>query len=264
MKKVLVYFIAFVIIQLLASLPGELIDGTANHQMTATGIILGSSLSSLVAIVVFALAKWCPFNISYLKSSPWTTLYWTFLIAIGILIPSQFVEELVPEALRQDVAADVFKTVLSSPLAFIPLVILAPIAEEVVFRGAILRAAEHSRVGRLWQPTNGVNWGSVVFTSLLFAAIHGNPAQMPHAFLAGLLLGWLTYRTGSILPGIFLHIINNGAALLVYQLYPQSYDMQLIDFFGSSWLRLGGAILLSLLIFIPSLYQLNKHLNRLP
>ena len=261
MKKVLLYFIAFVFIQLLVSLPFQLVAASEGRQMDASEIIIGSSLSNLVAVAVFALTKWYPFSLQYIKSGPWVTFYWTLLITIGMLIPSQFLEELIPEALTQDIAADIFKTAMASPWAFIALGVMAPIAEEMVFRGAIMRAAEHSKIGSYWQSDNGVKWGAVIFTALLFAAVHGNPAQMPHAFLIGILLGWLAYRTGSVLPGIFLHFINNSVAFLLYQFYPQSYDMPLIDFFGSSWLRLGGAILLSLLIFIPSLYQLNKHLS---
>lgn len=263
MKKVLLYFLAFVFIQLLVTVPFQAVAVSFGRQLSATEIIISSALSNVVAVLVFALAKWYPFSLNYIKSRPWVTLYWTALITIGMLIPSQFLEELIPEVMRQDVAADVFKSALSSPWSFIAVAVMAPIAEEMVFRGAILRAAENSKIGRWKVSANGVNWGSVVFTSLLFAAVHGNPAQMPHAFLIGMLLGWLAYRTGSILPGILLHFVNNGIAFLLYQLYPQSYDMELINFFGDSWARLGGAVALSLLIFIPSLYQLNKHLNKL-
>lgn len=39
--------------------------------------------------------------------------------------------------------------------------------------------------------------------------MHGNPAQIPFAFLIGLLFGWLYYRTDSVIPGIVGHVINN-------------------------------------------------------
>lgn len=263
MKKVLLYFLAYIIIQLIVTTPFQMVaNATGRQMMSANEIIISSTLSNVVAVAVFVIAKWHPLSLKFLKSGPWVTLYWTALISIGMLIPSQALEELIPDVLRQDIAADVFKTALSNPWSFIALAIMAPIAEEMVFRGSIMRAAEKSSIGRFKGSTPGVNWGAVVFTSLLFAAVHGNPAQMPHAFLIGLLLGWLAYRTGSIVPGIMLHFINNGVAFLLAQLYPQSYDMELINFFGDSWLRLSGAIALSLLIFIPSLYQLSKHLNK--
>lgn len=262
MKKVLVYFLTFVFIQFFVAIPFQVIANTQGRTIGAGEIIISSALSNVIAVAVFGLTKWYPFSLDFFKSRPLTVLYWTTLMTLGLLIPSQAFEELIPEALRQDVAGDILKTALDNPWSFIAIAIMAPIAEEMVFRGAIMRASEHTWIGKRMIAANGVNWGTIIFTSLLFAAVHGNPAQMPHAFLIGLLLGWLAYRTGSIIPGILLHFINNGTAYIMYQVYPQSYDMEMIEFFGDSYLRLGGAIALSLLIFIPSLYQLNAYLNR--
>ena len=81
---------------------------------------------------------------------------------------------------------------------------------------------------------------------------------MPHAFIVGLLMGWLCHRSGSIVPGIIVHWVNNSIAFALQMLYPQSYDMEIIEFFGDSPLRLGMAALLSLLLFFPALLQLHR------
>jgi membrane protease YdiL (CAAX protease family) len=129
--------------------------------------------------------------------------------------------------------------------------LLAPVCEELVFRGAILRALLGS-ISR--------HWLAIAISALLFALIHANPAQMPHAFLVGLLLGWLYYRTSSIVPGIVYHWVNNSVAYVVYNLYPIP-QMKLIDLFGSQR-TVVAAVLFSLLILLPALYQLNLRLRK--
>ena len=96
--------------------------------------------------------------------------------------------------------------------------------------------------------------------SCLFALIHVNPAQMPHAFVVGLLLGWLYYRTDSVVPGIVYHWINNSIAYVFYNLYPDP-SLHLVDLFGSQR-SVAAAVMFSLFILLPSLYQLNMRLRK--
>ena len=56
-------------------------------------------------------------------------------------------------------------------------------------------------------------------SSLVFGVVHMNPAQIPFAFLLGVMFGWLYYRTGSLLPGIIGHVLNNSVAAVNMILY---------------------------------------------
>jgi membrane protease YdiL (CAAX protease family) len=87
-----------------------------------------------------------------------------------------------------------------------------------------------------------------------------NPAQMPHAFLIGLLLGWMYYRTDSIVPGVVYHWVNNTAAYIMYNLYPNP-DLTLLDLFGSQRAVM-MALGFSFCIFLPALFQLNLRLKK--
>lgn len=78
----------------------------------------------------------------------------------------------------------------------------APIAEELVFRGAIQGLAKP--LGR---------WQTVLLQAVLFAVQHGTPAGMAYALVCGLALGALRERTGKVWPGTLLHTLNN---LLVF------------------------------------------------
>ena len=75
--------------------------------------------------------------------------------------------------------------------------LVLPVAEELVFRGAALR---------LLRPL-GRN-AAILGQAVLFAALHGSLQAKAYA-----LFGWAADRSGSLLPGILLHILNNGAVL---------------------------------------------------
>lgn len=80
---------------------------------------------------------------------------------------------------------------------FLYITIFGPIAEELLFRGLILRLLKHCG-----------KQGAIVFSALLFGLFHGNVVQIPFAFLVGLVLGY-TAAEYSIVWAIVLHIINN-------------------------------------------------------
>ena len=87
-------------------------------------------------------------------------------------------------------------------LSFLHHCAAAPIAEELVFRGAIQGLAKP--LGR---------WQAVLLQAVLFAVQHGTPAGMAYALVCGLALGALRERTGKVWPGMLLHTLNN---LLVF------------------------------------------------
>jgi Predicted metal-dependent membrane protease len=92
---------------------------------------------------------------------------------------------------------------VTSPTFIIPAVIIAPIGEEIIFRGMVTKLLLEE-----YRPTK-----AILISALIFGVIHFNPAQIPGAFIIGILFGWLYYKTGSIIPGIILHFVNNAAAV---------------------------------------------------
>jgi len=84
------------------------------------------------------------------------------------------------------------------------LALLPGICEEVLFRGWLMRFYESS--GKVI---------AVVCTALFFAVFHLDPVRLLPTFLLGLLLGYLTIRSGSIISSMISHTINNGFAVLV-------------------------------------------------
>ncbi|MBO7051234.1 MAG: CPBP family intramembrane metalloprotease, partial [Prevotella sp.] len=102
----------------------------------------------------------------------------------------------------------------------------------------------------------------VIISALFFAGVHFNPAQMPHAFIVGCLLGWLFVRSNSIVPGFILHWINNSAAYVAVKMFPHMpMDAPLVSYFGST-AAVVQAVVCSLMIALPALYQLNRVLKK--
>jgi membrane protease YdiL (CAAX protease family) len=88
--------------------------------------------------------------------------------------------------------------------------VIAPITEELVFRGFLLPSVmEHM----------GYAWG-IVIGSFIFAAVHlvFNPITLLIMFTIGVVLSVLYIRTQSLWPGIFFHMVNNtiGLSLMVW------------------------------------------------
>jgi hypothetical protein len=150
-----------------------------------------------------------------------------------------------------NIAEDTFDMIMKDRWGYLSIGLLAPLAEELVFRGAILRS--------LLKWTSRP-WVAIAISAVFFAVAHLNPAQLPHAFLVGLLLGWMYYRTDSIVPCVVYHWINNTVAYVMYNLYPNA-DLTLVDLFGSERIVL-MAVGFSLCMLVPALFQLNLRLEK--
>lgn len=78
-------------------------------------------------------------------------------------------------------------------------VLLAPIIEEIVFRGLVFRFARHA------MPF----WGANILQAALFGFVHLNLVQGIYAFAMGLFLGWICHRGRGIKYSIPVHIVFN-------------------------------------------------------
>lgn len=79
---------------------------------------------------------------------------------------------------------------------------LAPICEELAFRGHLLSAL------RLRHATPA----AIALSAVAFAALHLDPVRLPGLLFLGVLFAWLTFRSGSIYPAVLAHAVNNAAA----------------------------------------------------
>ncbi|MBQ3039987.1 MAG: CPBP family intramembrane metalloprotease [Clostridia bacterium] len=91
-------------------------------------------------------------------------------------------------------------------VAIIYTVFVAPICEELMFRGLILSALKGK----------APKWAGIVAVAFVFGLIHSFPIGFIYAFSLGILLGWLYYFTNSLLPCIIVHACFNATNYLSF------------------------------------------------
>ncbi|MFC5499603.1 CPBP family intramembrane glutamic endopeptidase [Caenimonas terrae] len=134
-----------------------------------------------------------------LVSLPLLSILPAVFLAAGVV--QTLLTQLVPMSERQ---LKLFAELLNGgPASLVALVFVAPVLEELFYRGIILRG-----LLRRYRRTN-----ALLLSSLIFGAAHLNLYQFVGGGLVGLLLGWLYIRFRSTLPGMFFHAIYNAAFL---------------------------------------------------
>lgn len=106
-------------------------------------------------------------------------------------------------------AMETLEALVSGPLLvnLLAVGVLAPIGEELIFRGAIFNLLKENLPLRL----------AILLQGLIFGLYHMNLVQAPPTAVLGIFLGLVVYYTKSIWPAIIIHIVNNSAAILISQ-----------------------------------------------
>lgn len=90
---------------------------------------------------------------------------------------------------------------------FFSVCILAPIVEELIFRGVVERILLKLKTSP---------WVGIIASAMLFAMIHEFPYQVISAFIGGVIYGWVYYKTKSIYLTFSMHAVNNIIASIVF------------------------------------------------
>jgi membrane protease YdiL (CAAX protease family) len=128
-----------------------------------------------------------------------------FMLSIGVVLT--LVALLVPGFNANQTQTNDFTGATSGSshnLALIALVLLPPVLEETIFRGFIFPAIAKR---------TGVIWGAIL-SSALFGLAHWQANISIYTFVLGLLLCFMYVRLKSIVPGIFVHMLNNYLAFI--------------------------------------------------
>ena len=109
-----------------------------------------------------------------------------------------------------DVMMESLSKVTGGPFwsSFLLTAIFAPIFEEWLCRGMVLRGLL-TRMKPAW---------AIVISALFFALIHMNPWQALNAFIIGVVMGYVYFKTGSLLLTMLIHFVNNGTAVICAQI----------------------------------------------
>jgi membrane protease YdiL (CAAX protease family) len=100
-------------------------------------------------------------------------------------------------------------TILDYPTYLLNVILFGPVFEEWIFRGCFLRGLLSSYTPKT----------ALVISSVVFALIHINPAQIFGALILSFYFGYVYIKTQSILTTIILHTIANASGLLGNHLF---------------------------------------------
>jgi uncharacterized protein len=142
----------------------------------------------------------------------------------------------IPDSLK-----DMMTNAYTHPIpTFIMIAVLAPLLEELLFRGVVLDGFLKN-----YKPAH-----AIFASALLFALVHGNFAQGIGAFFIGLVIGWIYWKTNSVIPGIIIHFVNNGfAASAIFFIDEKDIMKNLSEYFAEPWMywtivAMGGVVTL--------------------
>jgi len=166
-----------------------------------------------------------------------------FVIAISIVMES--VVNLIPmsEKIKQ-----LFEQMIQLNLpGFLTIAIAAPIFEELIFRGVILK-----KFLQKYSPAK-----AIILSATIFGIVHLNPWQFIAAFTIGAAIGWVYWKTQSVWPGIFIHFVNNSFSFYLAKKY-ESINTSFQDIIGNNAYYI-SLIILCLLVCYSIYLVLNRY-----
>lgn len=184
---------------------------TSQKTYTFISFILGQGFM-LVPLIWFLQKQNQPIS-QRLRLNPISPLLagFTALLSFGIIVLSDEIDRIVqifvpaPEYIVDLSGLLQPETAVGYILLFIAVGIIAPLGEELLFRGFLQQFLE-----KHWKDITR----AILITALFFATIHMNPYWFVQIYLLGILLGFLSWKTGSVLPPLILHGMNNSFAML--------------------------------------------------
>lgn len=220
--KCLAYLAVWFIIQLAVTFFAEIAIILANRGasldkitelVNAKGVEI-TLLSNLVMILAFSIfyriRKSNLTNAIRLNRMPSYFTFSAVLLGISLQIIVVLIVNIVatafPDLLKQ--FEDVNSSLSNHEMSFVMVLsvgIIAPIAEEMLFRGLILN--------KLNQNMN--KWIAIVISALIFGIAHGSVIGFIYTFPIGFIMGWLYIKFDSVLPSILFHMSFNITSLVL-------------------------------------------------
>lgn len=175
-----------------------------------------------------------------------------FVATLALMVALEPVNSIVP---MPDSVKQIYANMLSNMVwTSLSVAVAAPLAEEFLLRGTILR-------GMLYHSTP---LKAILWSAFYFALIHMNLYQALGAFLMGLFIGWIYYKTGTLWLAVLIHFVNNGSSVLFTVLNPEmDVETTLMDIITDSWgIEAYIAIFtLSVALFVAIVYYFHKNLD---
>lgn len=188
-----------------------MMDYIFSSKITLWSMVLGY----IVTIAVFLGLRFVKIRTGRIERDRlWKTIGAAALIALGWMFVEVGILQLVDaDKLFADEVDELekFGKIMTGPLGVIAVGILAPISEEIGFRGVLMGGLIRMRCGA---------WPAIVISAIVFAFFHGTHIQLLGTMVFGIISGWLYWRTRSLIPSMVIHMVNNSTVCILEALAP--------------------------------------------
>ena len=229
---------------ILVSIIGVIIDESLDENTSLTNLV---SLVSFILILCY---------VSHRTGRTWKDMLplairsidydWRMWISVGLsifglgVVLSELDNAVITLLPMPEVFQDIFQIMVGKKTSYLSAlfgaVVIAPLGEEIVHRGIILK-------GLL---AHGSQNRAIIWSAILFGLMHLNPWQFPIAFIVGIVFAWWVIQTGSLWPAILGHALHNLIAVTFWHFdipgFPVLEDMNVVVH-NPWWLNVCGPIL---------------------
>lgn len=164
-------------------------------------LTLISGLLTLAVVLAFYLIRRKKLSEAlWLRPVPAPALFTGVSLAPALYFTVAIVLLILPEAWTESYGEASADIVTGTVLGAISVAIVAPVVEEVIFRGLIMTRLSRAMPG----------WLAVLLSAAIFGLCHGEPVWFCYTFVVGAFFAFIDLRAGSILPSILGHIMFNA------------------------------------------------------
>jgi membrane protease YdiL (CAAX protease family) len=264
---ILIAFIAFqviaaiVVIAGLFATPGVDIsvltsaDGLSDHFDI---LFLGNSLGQILAFGVLTLPI-----IYFVKRRSWSEMLpmkrdstvWKYAALASLLIivgaPTvwlmAWINSLIPlpsflldlERQQTDMIEGFLKSDFNVALAIFHVAMVPAICEEILYRGFALNLLRRTKAA----------WIAILITGIIFGFYHLRLSQVIPLAMIGIFLGWITIKSGSLIPAMVAHFVNNAFSVLLVKFMPDSPLTESTPEMPPIWLAVGSIVLVYAVLY---------------
>jgi uncharacterized protein len=230
-------------------------EGLANHYDL---MFLGNSLGQIIAFGLLTLPL-----VYFVKRRSWSEMLpfksdanvWkmALLASVGVMVAAPTVWFLaflnmqipLPEALveierqQTELIEGFLKSDFNIVLALFHVAMVPAICEEILYRGFVLN---------LLRRTKAI-WTTILITGIIFGFYHLRLSQVIPLAVIGIFLGWITIKSGSLIPAMIAHFVNNAFSVLLVRLMPESPLASSVPEMPPLWLVAGSIALIYVVLY---------------
>jgi membrane protease YdiL (CAAX protease family) len=265
---ILIAFIAFQVIAAIVVVVGLLATPGADLSSLATPeglaghfdiLFLGNSLGQILAFGVLTLPV-----IYFVKRRTWSEMLpmrrdatvwkYTALASLAIIVGAPTVwfvawlNTLIPlpsfllelERQQTEMIEGFLKSDFNIALALFHVAMVPAICEEILYRGFALNLLRRTKAA----------WTAILITGIIFGFYHLRLSQVIPLAMIGIFLGWITVKSGSLIPAMVGHFVNNAFSVLLVKFMPDSPLADSSPEMPPLWLAFGSIVLVYVVLYL--------------